>query len=857
MATLTGKIVDVTSRPPDSISSITVKAPSVRIGGSEDVITSSPATVDFNSSTGDITISGLTGGLSWLYIEGDGWSDSIAFAVADGMTKLVEAIANASGVPGLAEFVELLVGLRNRLDEIAFDAVNDVLANNSTDIIGSTGSTHANKYVRLDNDGDLYIATDSIVKSSDPTNKNYVDAGLAAKSDKTYVDTVINPYKGVLPNGSDLDTYTNQGYWGMPAVSTSRETILNTPGGTINPGVLSVTQSGGPNTNVIFQEFIEWTDKGTLRNTRMLVGGIWTAWTTGNYATRDYVDTTINPYKGVLPNGADLDSYTEPGYWGMPAISASRETILHTPGGTINPGVLSVTKSGTTTNVIFQEFIEWTSEGTLRNTRMLVGGAWTAWRAESRWDRGVIPGNTDLNNYKTPGVYVMHSSTAVRRTVANLPSPSAIGVLTVTASAQVTFQEFVYWSSEGVKVSRRQAVIDEWSEWQAETPGGGSSGESTETLWEPTQPIKVWGDSLVEGGDFGGAWAEGESLPERIGALVGTPVINEGISGQTSNDILVRSGAIDMIGVPEGGSIPASGVVNVNMMGQAWDTRANRKALPVYWAGVHGGLYRNSTGWTFTRTMAGNAVPITEPTAFYSVNGRPGTTGTHIFIMGENDFAYGHGPEHNLASHIIANYERAIESVRPSPHRHILIAGIKTRAGQTYDDLQTRTVRSVNEHLRRTYPLYYVDRMGWMLDRGLAALGLTPTAAEQAEIDQGILPTRLFAANDDRHIRREVIEAEARELWAPRLVRQGWAPVKDGVTLTDVWNPVSYGVDAMGEALAEMQSKLDEMKQVRDETLAAQLTAFDGALTTDETGAAFATGTLYMDVNTGTVYRKD
>lgn len=124
MATLTGKITDVTSSTPENISSITVKAPSVRIGSGTDVIVSSPATVDFNRATGDITISNLTGGLSWLYIEGDGWSDSIAFAVADGMTTLVEAVANASGVPGMADFVQLMQDLRSRIDQVAQGAVD-------------------------------------------------------------------------------------------------------------------------------------------------------------------------------------------------------------------------------------------------------------------------------------------------------------------------------------------------------------------------------------------------------------------------------------------------------------------------------------------------------------------------------------------------------------------------------------------------------------------------------------------------------------------------------------------------------------------------------------------------------------
>ena len=124
MATLQGKITDVTHKPPESLSSITVKAPSVRVGGGTNLIVSSPATVDFDRDTGDVTISGLTGGLSWLYLEGEGWSDSIPLAVAEGMISLVEAIANASGAPGIIDYLKLLADFKIRFDDIAQGAVD-------------------------------------------------------------------------------------------------------------------------------------------------------------------------------------------------------------------------------------------------------------------------------------------------------------------------------------------------------------------------------------------------------------------------------------------------------------------------------------------------------------------------------------------------------------------------------------------------------------------------------------------------------------------------------------------------------------------------------------------------------------
>ncbi|AMJ43695.1 hypothetical protein [Corynebacterium stationis] len=63
--------------------------------------------------------------------------------------------------------------------------------------------------------------------------------------------------------------------------------------------------------------------------------------------------------------------------------------------------------------------------------------------------------------------------------------------------------------------------------------------------------------------------------------------------------------------------------------------------------------------------------------------------------------------------------------------------------------------------------------------------------------------------------------------------------------------------EAAADALVAIEARLAEMRAILNEVLAAKLTAFDGALTTDATGAAFAPGTLYMDVNTGIIYRKD
>lgn len=56
---------------------------------------------------------------------------------------------------------------------------------------------------------------------------------------------------------------------------------------------------------------------------------------------------------------------------------------------------------------------------------------------------------------------------------------------------------------------------------------------------------------------------------------------------------------------------------------------------------------------------------------------------------------------------------------------------------------------------------------------------------------------------------------------------------------------------------AEVKAAAQQATDAANEVNAAKLTAFNGALTTDASGAAFATGDIYIDVTTGIIYRKD
>ena len=107
--TLTGRLADVTDRSIEAITRVTAKAPAYRPGPDVDIITTQPAQVNL-SGDGKITLN-VVAGLGWLFLEGDGWSDSIRFVAAEGMTTLWEAVVNA--LPNAHQFQEFLAKMQS------------------------------------------------------------------------------------------------------------------------------------------------------------------------------------------------------------------------------------------------------------------------------------------------------------------------------------------------------------------------------------------------------------------------------------------------------------------------------------------------------------------------------------------------------------------------------------------------------------------------------------------------------------------------------------------------------------------------------------------------------------------------
>ena len=329
MATLRGKITDVTHKPPESLSSITVKAPSVRVGGGTDLIVSSPATVDFDRDTGDVTISGLTGGLSWLCLEGEGWSDSIALSVAEGMISLIEAIANASSAPGIIDYLRLLADFKIRFDETAQDAVD--------------------------------AAADEI---------KWLRPNLAMGTDLNSVK-----YPGIHP----MSTY------GAASSATNRPTQA----GSVNPGFVEVHVSGHRD-GLLRQVWVTTPEAASSESPfraerwfRGVVNGVeqWTPWKS---------DANAGYVKAPLEMGADVHAITETGAYPIPSYFHAASLVNRpTQSEANNMGMLWVASSTHRNNTRKLTWETYPEAGSASLAMKLVSyyegdtaGTWTPWEEE-------------------------------------------------------------------------------------------------------------------------------------------------------------------------------------------------------------------------------------------------------------------------------------------------------------------------------------------------------------------------------------------------------------------------------------------------------------------------------------------
>lgn len=263
------------------------------------------------------------------------------------------------------------------------------------------------------------------------------------------------------------------------------------------------------------------------------------------------------------------------------------------------------------------------------------------------------------------------------------------------------------------------------------TPSGGS--QTPAPSGTAVTSLAAWGDSLTAGN--GG---DGTSYPGVLSELAGLPMFNGGVAGERSAGVAARQGGVPAQLNVAGGTIPAEGGVQVDL-GDVVIIR-DEGSLTGTLLDVHGTLTKdqqtNFGDYTFTRDEPGQPVPVPDGTPFVTDVGVENRTSGTVIWSGHNDIRF-EGP-----NNVVDNIRAMVDYLQTD---HYVVIGLSNgeNAGEG-SDYYTEAILGVNEELAQEFgPDHYLDVREWLVQEGLAAAGIEPTASDQEDISQDIVPLSL------------------------------------------------------------------------------------------------------------------
>lgn len=289
-----------------------------------------------------------------------------------------------------------------------------------------------------------------------------------------------------------------------------------------------------------------------------------------------------------------------------------------------------------------------------------------------------------------------------------------------------------------------------------------------------SEVFAAWGDSLTEGfpkPPF--ATDKSDSWPGVLAKNLNKTVFNGGISGQSADEIAIRAGGVVLILKPEGGSIPASGSVNMTQENQIIGWRIDRGfSCDGTIDGVTGTLTRaaSSSVLVFKRTGTGTVVPITSPTPFISTNGVTHSISTSILMLGRNDIGYASAGT-SVVDRIVSANVAIIESLKPL-HPRFLILGTINSTGEYVGSTGYKYVVESNNILANLYPDNYLDIRNYIVKESIYDQKLTPTADDISRMSKDAPPVQIM--HDGVHYTVSTAKTIADKVYS-ELKKRGWA----------------------------------------------------------------------------------
>ena len=217
--------------------------------------------------------------------------------------------------------------------------------------------------------------------------------------------------------------------------------------------------------------------------------------------------------------------------------------------------------------------------------------------------------------------------------------------------------------------------------------------------------VAAWGDSLTSG------W-EGNintgTYPKDLQQLISLPVSNLGIGGQTSTQIGVRQGGVPTTATVSGGSIPATGSVQVTFPTgyEPVTSQGPSGGVAGTILGVHGLVKYSSGTYTFTRTKSGSSVSAPESPQF--IVDAPYTDYFPIFWEGANN------PSHE--TQILSDLAAQVATL-PLTKNFLVLSVINNNSFSQREGQPTyQTIINTNNQLANIYGTHYLDIRKTLVD---------------------------------------------------------------------------------------------------------------------------------------------
>ena len=319
--------------------------------------------------------------------------------------------------------------------------------------------------------------------------------------------------------------------------------------------------------------------------------------------------------------------------------------------------------------------------------------------------------------------------------------------------------KYTYWCSyvNHGKLKERFAEVDaslEQLKSGAEKAEERLNGQEAriKNLEKPTvlTGIVCWGDSLTAGG----GWTS------TLQKLSGIPVYNGGTGGENARTIAARQGADVML--VNNITIPATCepvAIAVWKTDSGILTEEGYKVTPLLQGGAHvnpvkigevegtlrwtGTNYADTNGiWTFTRSVAGEAVTIKRPTAVRTAFDRLHNQPSEVMIL----FIGQNGGYADLTD-LIRMHQQMISHFKGKEYLVLgLSSGTESQRAEYEKQMKQafgRRFVSLREYL--AHPVYDTDGKTVISCYGLDDAGLDPTDADIERIKQGQVPQTLLA----------------------------------------------------------------------------------------------------------------